>query len=343
MASLQKIQRKSGTAYKIRYRLDGKPFVQYLSIGTTKQESNAILAEFNHRLARHKSNIESFKNPCRHEQSTETVQDFEEWFFINKKTATGEGRTIAKKTLVAYRAAFKFLLNSIGNIHLSEIPKRIPDIEDSLKPYAPASRGIHIRHLRAAWNFGIRRDKIKENPFYKIDIPRKSQLPEIYTIEEKNRIFQKIKHPHAKLAFALGRYAGLRRKEIVRNLRWEDIWWDQDVINIPHGKTGERQKVPLFPKLKEILKEHQKKDGFIVDIHPDNITHHLSDAKKEAGIKKKGAVHILRHSLGADLRSQDMDIRDIQDVLRHAQITTTEIYTQLSTQKLKDKMKSKKL
>ncbi len=78
-----------------------------------------------------------------------------------------------------------------------------------------------------------------------------------------------------------------------------------------------------------------------MDLHPHTLTHMLNDAMKKAGVNKKGAVHILRHSLGAELRSKDVDVRDIQDLLRHSSITTTELYTQLSKKALLEKLQDK--
>lgn len=117
--------------------------------------------------------------------------------------------------------------------------------------------------------------------------------------------------------------------------------WDQDEINIPNAKTGENQKVPMLPKLKTILSNYKQDDGYLVDCHPVTVTHWLTAAKRKAGIDKKGAIHILRHSLGSDLISQGLDIRYIQELLRHSTITTTQLYTQLSTKSLQEKLFNK--
>ncbi len=50
------------------------------------------------------------------------------------------------------------------------------------------------------------------------------------------------------------------------------------------------------------------------------------------------AVHSLRHTVGADLRKRGADIRDIQDVLRHADIGTTQIYTHMAREELRKKL-----
>lgn len=59
----------------------------------------------------------------------------------------------------------------------------------------------------------------------------------------------------------------------------------------------------------------------------------------DAGITNiRRAVHSLRHTVGADLRKRGADIRDIQEVLRHADIGTTQIYTQMAREDLRKKL-----
>ena len=138
-----------------------------------------------------------------------------------------------------------------------------------------------------------------------------------------------------RIAHALARWAGLRRFEICRNITWEDIDFENDIINIPMAKEGKNQRVPLSAKLKEFLLP-LRGEGIIVNIHPDTLTHALGRAKNTAGIKKRGSVHIYRHSLGTDLKDKDVDLRDIQGILRHSNISTTTLYTQLSVKRLKE-------
>ena len=61
-----------------------------------------------------------------------------------------------------------------------------------------------------------------------------------------------------------------------------------------------------------------------------------------AGIKDiRRVLHSLRHTVGPDLRKREADILDIQDVLRHADISTTQIYTQMAREELRKKLPSR--
>ncbi len=65
----------------------------------------------------------------------------------------------------------------------------------------------------------------------------------------------------------------------------------------------------------------------------------ISKLLKHAGIRNiSRPVHMLRHTMGADLRKRGADIRDIQEALGHANIATTQIYTQMATDDLAKKL-----
>lgn len=344
MASLIEIKRQKGTKYVIRYRLElhsPKYDKIYLPFGFTREQAEYYKKEIEARIAKHRSGLATFQNPLSESRTGMSISDFREWFMNNKVTAIRRGRPVSKLTMDMYDRSFRHLISWVGDLSVDQISSRIRILENALKDYKPSSAADYIRSLRSAWNFGIKRGVINSNPFLDIEISHQAALPDILTIDEKNRIYEKIEHPDARLAFALARYAGLRRQEI-DSLRWDDIYWDQNLINIPKAKTGENQKVPIVPDLKKILLEHRG-EGKIVNLHMHTITHYLTAARRAAGVNKKGSIHILRHSLGAELRAQGIDIRDIQDILRHTSISTTQIYTQLSKKALLEKIEEKSL
>jgi len=128
MASLQKIKRKNGVAFRIRYQLRGKEHVKYLPIGASKTLAESILAEYNNRLARDKLQVEVFQDPLE-KSSSDTISTFRDLLLENKKTAIRKGRPVADRTLESYIRAFDVLINCIGDIPISSIDSRISDIE----------------------------------------------------------------------------------------------------------------------------------------------------------------------------------------------------------------------
>lgn len=114
------------------------------------------------------------------------------------------------------------------------------------------------------------------------------------------------------------------------------------------GKGGEENIIPIedavLAALQDWLACHDSRwvfpgKGEDSHLHPRTMQGVIRDLLMEAGIENiTRAVHMLRHTLGADLRKRGADIRDIQQVLRHSDIHSTQIYTQMSTMDLKKKL-----
>ena len=70
-------------------------------------------------------------------------------------------------------------------------------------------------------------------------------------------------------------------------------------------------------------------------IRATKLTDRLHQYLVEAGITKPGSVHIFRHTMATLMHDAGADIRDLQEMLGHAQLSTTEIYTHVSIERLK--------
>jgi len=104
------------------------------------------------------------------------------------------------------------------------------------------------------------------------------------------------------------------------------------------GKNKRERIIPLHPKLREILLP-RRGVGHIIPYIADTITRQFRQAMKKAGINKKGAVHIIRHTAATYLRANGADLREIQEWLGHKDISTTEIYTHIAVEHLKQTVK----
>lgn len=339
MASFKKIP---GGGWNIYYWLDGKKRHAYGRKHLKANDIKFLKQEFNHRLARHHAGLEQFISPLKEGKSELTITSYQKWFFENKKTAIGRGREIRSRTLEVYERVFTILIETVGNVRLDRIPNHLNHIEERLNQYNPSSRSIYVRALRGAWNFGVDRDKIKDNPFKKIERGKTKKRPDFLTIEEIERIAATLKSENLILALALARYAGLRRHEIAC-LRWEDVYFDENLIRLPEAKEADNETVPVLQQLKDILLKYRKDSGPIITCKKENITMGLGRAKRRVGIQKIGAIHILRHSLATELIAQDTNHMIVQALLRHADPSTTQIYTHLSGKLILEKIKDKKL
>ena len=181
----------------------------------------------------------------------------------------------------------------------------------------------------------------------KLDIkrPKKEQkLPIILTKEEIRRMIKVTKNKKHKLLIEFIYATGTRVSEAVK-IKINDILFDEGIIII---RSGRYRQVMLSPKLKIDIKQFLESRNidskwlFHSSLNPEK---HISiktaqviikNAAKEAKIKKKVTSHTLRHSFATHLLESGIDIRIIQKLLGHKRITTTQIYTQISNQTIKN-------
>ncbi len=135
--------------------------------------------------------------------------------------------------------------------------------------------------------------------------------------------------------------AGLRLSELI-NLKWKDIDFERNLIQVKSAKGRKDRVTILSPKVKKDLKVltlNLVGNVFISNRNkkytPSSIQKIISNASKKAGIKKKVTPHTLRHSFATHLLENGTDIRYISDLLGHASTDTTMIYTHVSNNNLK--------
>ena len=137
--------------------------------------------------------------------------------------------------------------------------------------------------------------------------------------------------------------SGLRVSELV-NLLINDIDFDERTIRI-RGK-GDKDRIVLFDKdTKELIEQYlniRDSDSEYLFINKNGnklssryIQLMIKKYAKEAGIEKKVTPHILRHSFATHLLKNGVDIRAIQQLLGHASLSTTQIYTSVDMDTLK--------
>jgi len=147
----------------------------------------------------------------------------------------------------------------------------------------------------------------------------------------------------SKLIVELLYSTGIRLAELL-SLKVEDLDLDEKIGKVL-GKGNKERLIFLSEKLiKDILKYKKKYNitkGYLIlgkDNNPmksRNVQKIISNLAKKAGINKNVTPHKLRHSFATHLINSGEDIRTIQELLGHSKLQTTQIYTHLSTQKLK--------
>ena len=157
------------------------------------------------------------------------------------------------------------------------------------------------------------------------------KIPEVITEEEFLKLLRATKKKHHKIAFILGFYGCMRISEIVK-LKPENIDRGQKLIRIKQAKGNKDRNIPLPPQAVRGLSHLPLKCG----VRALQIAYRSYSMKV---IKKDTHFHTLRHS-GATfyLNKKKWSTRQVQQLLGHSKIQTTEIYTHVTPQVLIDKM-----
>jgi len=184
---------------------------------------------------------------------------------------------------------------------------------------------------------------------HRIKHPR--ALPTVLSREEVTRMLNattSIKH-QAILSVAYG--AGLRASEVTK-LKVRDIDSERMLLRVECGKGGQHRNAMLANDLLLLLREWWKVGRQQGVMHPDGWLfpgqHYLkpisyrqvhriaAEAAHAAGIAKRVGPHTLRHSFATHLLEDGVDIRIIQVLLGHAQLTTTTLYTRVATRTVRN-------
>lgn len=171
------------------------------------------------------------------------------------------------------------------------------------------------------------------------EIPkREKKLPTILSKNEILKMINATKNLKHRLLIMLLYGTGMRISEVL-SLRWENIY--HDYIKIKQGKGNKDRITILSKKLKKLLKEFEKEKGYVLEGRKGKYSYKsaqkvLENAAKKAEIKNKVTPHVLRHSFATHLLENGTDIRYIQKLLGHSRLETTQIYTHVSNNSIKN-------
>ncbi|MEM4271711.1 MAG: tyrosine-type recombinase/integrase [Candidatus Pacearchaeota archaeon] len=183
--------------------------------------------------------------------------------------------------------------------------------------------------------------EILKKDFSGIKVPKKdSKLPEVLTKDEVKKLIDSADNEKSRLIISFLYSTGLRVSELV-NLKTEDINLQDKSGWVRKGK-GAKDRLfviseNLAKDLEAFLKDRNHKYLFSKEepLTTRNIQKIIKGTKIRAGISKKVTPHTLRHSFATHLLEQGTDIRLIQTMLGHSSLSTTTIYTHVSSEQIK--------
>jgi integrase/recombinase XerD len=190
-----------------------------------------------------------------------------------------------------------------------------------------------------------------------MELPRQEhQLPKV--ILSVSEIEQVLAHPDINNPLGLRDRAlmetlystGMRRMELA-NLKLHDLDVERGTVMIRKGKGKRDRVVPIGSRAVMWIKKYKQESRPKLSVNPDDHTLFLSNAGEQisldhlsdlvrthidsANIGKRGACHIFRHCVATFMLDNGADIRFIQQMLGHADLKTTQIYTHISIRQLK--------
>jgi len=175
-----------------------------------------------------------------------------------------------------------------------------------------------------------------------IKLPKKEKrLPIVLSKQEVRSLIDSSQTKKSKLIISLLYSSGLRVSEVV-NLKKQDLNLQENMGWVRKGKGSKDRMFTLSKSLSRKLKEYLKnKDQEYVfskknPLSTRNIQKIIKKTSEKAGINKKVTPHTLRHSFATHLLESGTDIRLIQALLGHSNLNTTQIYTHVSQEQLKN-------
>lgn len=209
--------------------------------------------------------------------------------------------------------------------------------------------------LRSFYQFLVKREILKIDPTIAISIRAgEKKLPEFFYPSEIKKVIDSLNDSKPltvrnKAMIELFYVTGMRRSELA-NLKLEQIDFDMRVILV-HGKGRNDRYVPFTEKSYVALENYLKNSRpILLKAHFDTGDVFLNNRGKKitergvgqvmrevflkAGVSAKAHPHMLRHSFATQMLDNGADMRSVQELLGHESLSTTQIYTHISTKKL---------
>ncbi|MFC1645290.1 site-specific tyrosine recombinase/integron integrase [Patescibacteria group bacterium] len=292
-------------------------------------------------------------------QIQKLLDDFLDHLLVDLDRAQG---TIYNYRQYIERFIFITGVTDVGNINLEVIRsyqlrlRKLKDIHGN--SLHKSTLAYHMIALRSFLKYLAKID-VKTLAAEKIEIHYDSQrVIDFLSLDELDDILNSsngsdLKNLRNKAILHLLFSSGLRVSELT-SLNWDQVNLEKQEFSVK-GKGGKVRIVFISDDAKTSLKQYKAKRtdmddalftrlpqsnktsaNFDLRLTPRSVQRIVKACAKQAGIVKNVHPHMLRHSFATDLLSNGADIRSVQSMLGHSSITTTQIYTHITNNQLKD-------
>ncbi|MEK4668311.1 site-specific tyrosine recombinase XerD [Niallia sp. FSL R7-0271] len=285
----------------------------------------------------------------------EQLKDFMHFLLVEKG--------LAKNTLVSYERDLKSYskyMKEVEMVSLTDIQRaHIVRFLGFLKDNGKSSKTIarHIASIRAFHQFLFRDRVTEEDPTVHIESPQgERSLPKVLSMKEVEALLEfpnKLDHfgKRDKAMLELLYATGIRVSELIQ-LNMDDVHLMMGFVRCI-GKGNKERIIPIGGAATRALTEYLEEgrpafiskkevgDALFLNHHGRRLSRQgfwkiLKRLGKEAEINKEITPHTLRHSFATHLLENGADLRAVQEMLGHADISTTQIYTHVTKTRLKD-------
>ncbi|WP_225047299.1 site-specific tyrosine recombinase XerD [Lacticaseibacillus kribbianus] len=267
-------------------------------------------------------------------------------------------RGLAPLTQVSYRQDLREFQAWLEAQEIDAFPSDLAVIQDFLSAQnaqkAPSSLSRMISAMRRFYRYLLKEGVITVDPMALVDSPKPAQhLPATLSSPEIDRLMAApdLSRPlglRDRAIFELMYATGLRVSEVV-NLRLDQLHLTMNLIQVT-GKGDKERIIPISAQAagwvqrylqdaRPGLTQKTRPDAVFVNFHGRQLTRqgiwkNLKAYITALGIKKNVTPHTLRHSFATHLLENGADLRVLQELLGHSDISTTQIYTHLSAKKI---------
>lgn len=242
----------------------------------------------------------------------------------------------------AVRGLAKFYMRPPDALNEEEVRRFFLHLVD--KGRAPATIRTYLHGIRFLYEVTLGREW---EVFQTIRPRGEKKLPVVLNIKEVGELLSRIRKAKVRMALTLIYACGLRLSEGV-NLKVADVDVERRVVRVAHGKGNKDRYVPLPERALELLFDYWER------VQPPAASTYLFAGQKgrplghatlqralrsvvrDSDIGKRATVHTLRHSYATHLLEQGVGVRLIQELLGHAQLETTMIYTHVTQTRVAD-------
>ncbi len=279
-------------------------------------------------------------------------------------------RGASKNTIEAYRRDLDELAAFLVNKKTSLLSAKTSHLQDwmvalSKAGFAPSTVARKCSATRQFYHFMISEEECSDNPSLKLELPKQAQhLPKYLTEEEVDRLFVEAEKDCSPAGVRMRAmlevlYAtGMRVTELV-SLKMSALQLNKDErlsnksnLLLIKGKGGKDRAVPLTNSAVNILNEYinirncflREKDSYYVFcasgadgfITRQRFGQLLKELAVKAGINPAAiSPHVIRHCFATHLLNHGADLRVVQELLGHSNISTTQIYTHVLSERMK--------